>query len=85
MKEEFKKELDALKYDINYIKEEILNEIRAPHTRNSSIEKVKENKDVESRSPIRNVEAQLKKNKFESLTYDLSSLQDPYFQGFNPT
>ena len=28
MKEEFKKELDALKYDIHSIKEEILNEIR---------------------------------------------------------
>ena len=49
MKEEFKKELDALKYDIHSIKEEILNEIRVHHTHKSfTQEEVTENKDVES-------------------------------------
>ena len=49
MNKEFKKELDALKYDIHSIKEEILNEIRVLHTLNSSTEEeVKENKDVDS-------------------------------------
>ena len=31
------------------------------------------------------MEAQLKINKFESLTYDLSSAQDPHFYGLNST
>ena len=35
MKEEFQKELDALKYDIHSIKEEIFNEIRIWRTRKS--------------------------------------------------
>ena len=49
MKKKFKKELDALKYDIHSIKEDILNEIRVQHTRKSSTQKeVKENKDIES-------------------------------------
>jgi predicted RNase H-like nuclease (RuvC/YqgF family) len=52
MKEEFKKELYALKYDINSIKKEILNGIRVLHTLKSSTqEQVNENKDVESQSP----------------------------------
>ena len=64
MKEEFQKELDALEYDINSIKEEILNEIRVCHTLKSSTqEEVKENKDVESQSLTRKVEAQMKKKK----------------------
>jgi hypothetical protein len=51
MKEEFKKELDALKYYIHSIKEEILNEIMVHHTLKSSTqEEVKENKDVEFQS-----------------------------------
>ena len=51
MKEEFQKELDALKYDLHSIKEEILNEIRVHHTLNSSTEEEdKENKNVESQS-----------------------------------
>ena len=85
MKEEFQKELDTLKYDLNSIKEEVLNEIRARPTRNSSTEKVKENKYVEFQSLTGKIEAQLKKTKFDSLTYDISSLQDTYFQGFNST
>ena len=84
MKEEFQKELDALKYDIHSIKEEILNEIRVWHTRKSfTQEEVKDNKDVESQSLTGKVEAQLKIKKFESLKYDLSSYQDPHFHGFN--
>ena len=44
MKEEFQKELDALKYDINYIKEEIFNEIMVWDTRKSfTHEEVNEN------------------------------------------
>ena len=46
-------------------------------------EEVNENKDVESLSLTGKVEAQLKIKKFESLTYDLSSAQDPHFHGFN--
>ena len=46
MNEKFQKELEALKCDINSIKDEILNETRARHTHNSSIEEVKGNKDV---------------------------------------
>ena len=84
MKEEFKKELDALKYDIHSIKEEILNEIRVRHVRKSSTqEEVKENKHVESQSLTGKVEAQLTIKKFESLTYDISSVKDPHFQRFN--
>ena len=84
MKEEFKKELDDLKYDIHSIKEEILNEIRVWHTRKSfTQEEVNENKDVESLSLTGKVEAQLKIKKFESLTYDISSSQDTNFHGFN--
>ena len=86
MKEEFQKELDALKYDIHSMREEILNEIRVRHTRKSfTQEEVNENKDVESLSLTRKVEAQLKIKKFESLTYDLSSDQDPHFHGFKST
>jgi hypothetical protein len=39
MKDEFKQELNALKYDVHSIKEEILNEIRVHHTFNSSTKK----------------------------------------------
>ena len=82
--EEFKKELDALKYDIHSMREEILNEIRVRHTCKSfTQEEVNENKDVESLSLTGKVEAQLKIKKFESLTYDLSADQDPHFHGFN--
>ena len=56
MKEEFKKELDSLKYDIHSIKEEILNETRVRNTLKSSTqEEVKENKDIESQSLTRKV------------------------------
>ena len=80
MKEEIKKELDSLKYYIHSIKEEFFNEIRVLHTLKSSTqEEVKDNKDVESQSLTSKVEAQLKKNKIESSTYDLSSLQDTHF------
>ena len=86
MKEEFKKELDALKYDMHSIKEEILNEIRVLHTlKYSTQEEVKENKYVESQSLIGKVEAQLKTNKFDSLSYDLSLAQYPHFHVFNST
>ena len=86
MKEEFQKDLDALKYDIHSIKEEILNEIKVRHTHKSCTqEEVDENKDVESRSLTVKVEAQLKIKKFESLRYGLSSAQDPHFHGFNST
>ena len=61
-----------------------MNKIKVRHTLKSSTqEEVKENKDVESQPLTGKVEAQLKKKKFESLTYDLSSLQDTHFQGFN--
>ena len=61
-----------------------MNEIRVLHTLNSSTqEEVKENKDVESESHTGKIEAQLKKNRFESLKNDISSLQDPHFHGFN--
>ena len=67
---------------MNSIKKEIFNEIRAHHTPISSTqEEVKENKDVESQSLTRKVEAQLKKTKFEYLTYDLSSIQATHFSG----
>ena len=67
MKEEFQKELDAFKYYLHSINEEILNERRVLHMRRSSTqEEIKENKDVEFQSPIGKVEAQLKKKKFES-------------------
>ena len=83
MKEEFQKELDALKYDIHSMREEILNEIRVRHTHKSfTQEEVNENKDAESQSLTGKVETQLNIKKFESLTYDLSSSQDPHFQGF---
>ena len=60
---------------MNSIKEEILNEIRVDHAINSSTqEQDKENKNVESKSHIGKVEAQLKKKRFESLTYDIPSL-----------
>jgi hypothetical protein len=63
-----------------------LNEIRVQHTRKSfTQEEVNENKDVESLLLIGKVEAQLKIKKFESLTYGLSSAQDPHFHGFNST
>ena len=76
----------ALKYDINSIKEEILNEIRVRHTRKSfTQEEVNENKYVESLSLTEKVEAQLKIKKLESLTYDLSTNQDSHFHGFNST
>ena len=81
--ESMKQELDALKYDIHSIKEEILNEIRVRHTRKSFTQEVNENKDVESLSLTGKVEAQLKIKKFESLKYDLSSAKDPHFHGFN--
>ena len=77
------KKFESLTYDIYSIKEEILNEIRVQDTHKSfTQEEVKENKDVESQSLTRNIEAQLKIKKFDSLTYYLSSLQDTYFQGF---
>ena len=60
VKEVFKKELDALKYYIHSIKEEILNEIRVGHTRKSFTKELNENKDVESQSLTGKVEAQLK-------------------------
>ena len=86
MKEEFQKELNALKYDIHSMREEILNEIRVRHTCNLfTQEEVNENKDVESLSLTGKVEAQLKIKKFESLTYDLSADQDLHFHGFNST
>ena len=45
MKKEFQKELDALKYDIHSMREEILNEIRVRHTHKSfTQEEVNENK-----------------------------------------
>ena len=45
MKDEFQKELNALECDLHSIKEEILNDIRARHTFNSSTEEEdKENK-----------------------------------------
>ena len=76
--------MDALKYDIHSIKEEILNEIRVQHTRKSfTQEEVNDNKDVESQLVTGKVEAQLKIKKFKSLTCDLSSSQDPHFHGFN--
>ena len=86
MKDELKKEFDFLKYVLHSIWEEILNDIRDYHTLNSCIiEEVKEIKDVEFESHIGKVEEQyLKKKRFES-TYDLSSLRDPYFHGFNST
>ena len=84
MKEEFQKELDALKYDIHSMREEILNEIRVRHTHKSfTQEEVNENKDVESQSLIGKVEAQLNIKKSESLTYNISSAQDPHCHGFN--
>ena len=80
MKEEFQKELDALKYDIHSMREDILNEIRVRHTRKSfTQEEVNNNKVVESQSVTGKVEAQLKIKNFESLTYDLSSAQYPHF------
>ena len=80
MKDQFKNELNALRYDIKCIKKEILNEIRVHDIlRSSTQEEVKKNKDVESQSLTRKVEAQLKTKKFESLTYDFSSIQDPHF------
>ena len=58
MKEEFQKELDALKYDIHSMREEILNEIRVRHTCKSfTQEEVNQNKDVESLSLTGKVEA----------------------------
>ena len=49
MKEEFKKQLYALKYDIHSIKEDIFNETRVLHTLKSSTqEEFNENKYVES-------------------------------------
>ena len=61
-----------------------MNEIRVRHTLKSiTQEEVNENKDVDSLSLTRKVEAQLKINKFESLTYYLSSAHDPHFHGFN--
>ena len=86
MKEEFKKELDGLKYGMHLIREENLNEIRVLHTLKAFTQgEVKENKDVESQSLTGKVEAQLKKKKFDSLTYDLSSRQDTIFWSFNST
>ena len=76
--------MDALKYDMHSIKEEILNEIRVRHIRKSfTQEEVKENKDVESQSLTGKLEAQLNIKNFESLTYDLSLAQDLHFHGFN--
>ena len=76
--------MDSLKYDIHSIKEKNLTEIRVRHTRKSSTqEEVKKKKDVESQSLTGKVEAQLMIKKFESLTYDISSVQYPHFQGFN--
>ena len=50
--EEFHKELDSLKYDINSMREEILNEIRVRHTRKSfTQEEVNKNKKRTSNSP----------------------------------
>ena len=84
MKEEFQKELNALKYDIHSMREEILNEIRVRHTRKSfTQEEVNKNKDVEPLSLTGKVEAQLNIKKFESLTCDISSAQDPQCHGFN--
>lgn len=61
-----------------------MNEIRVLHTLNSSTqEEDRDNKDVESQPHIREIEAQLEKNRFDSLTYSLSSLQHPHFHGFN--
>ena len=49
MKDEFKQELDALKYDLHSIKVEILNDIRPSHTlKLSTQEEDKENKNIES-------------------------------------
>jgi hypothetical protein len=79
MKEEFKKELGSLKYVLNSIKEEILNEIRFHLTHKSSTGEVKESKDVESQTLMGKYEVKLKKKKFESVTYDLSSLQVTLF------
>ena len=80
MKDKFRKELDSMKHDLHSIKEEILNNIRVRHTLNSSTkEEDKENKNVESQPLTGKVEAQLKKKKIESLTYDFSSLQDTHF------
>ena len=84
MNNKFKQELDALRYDLHSIKEKSLNEIRVHRTLNSSTqEEEKENKNVESQSHIGKIEAQLEKKRFEPLTFDHSSLQDPHFQGFN--
>ena len=67
MKEEFQKELDALKYDIHSMREKILDEIRVRHTRKSfTQEEINENKDVESLSLTGKFEEQFKIKKFES-------------------
>ena len=61
-----------------------MKEIRVQHTRKSStLEKFKEHKYVQSQSLTRKFEAQLMIKKFESFKYDISSFQDPHFQGFN--
>ena len=78
--------MDSLKYDLQSIKEEVMNEIRVQHIRKSfTQEQVNKNKDVGSLSLTGKFEAQLKIKKFESLTYDLSANQDPHFHGFNST
>ena len=73
-----------MKHELHSVKEDILNKIRVCHTLNSSIEEeYKENKNVESQSHIAKMEAHLEKVRFESLTYDISLLQDQHFHKFN--
>ena len=58
MKNKFKQELNALKYDIHSIKGGILNEVKVLHTLNSyTQEGYKKNKNVEFQSHIRKIEA----------------------------
>ena len=84
VKGEIKEELDAFKYDLHSIKGDILNYLRFLHTfKSSTQEEDNENKNVESRSHIGKIEAQLEKKRFDSSTFDHSSLQDPHFHGFN--
>ena len=83
-KDEFKQGLDALKYDLHFIKGGILNEITLLHTLSSyTEEEYKDNKIVESHPYMGKIQSQLEINRFASLTIDHSSLQNPHFHGFN--
>lgn len=83
-KDEFKQGLGSLKYDLDFIKEDILNEIMFLNVLNSSTREEDKNKQsVKFQPHIRKFDAKLKKNRFDFLTFDHSSLQDPNFHWFN--